>query len=52
MDCEGVKKVSFASLGLSDWLVGQLSAVGIKEPTPVQSNCIPPILEGELTIWH
>lgn len=45
MDAE---RPSFASLGLSDWLVGQLTAVGIKEPTPVQANCIPPILEGEI----
>ncbi|XP_064390499.1 probable ATP-dependent RNA helicase DDX49 [Halichondria panicea] len=37
---------SFPSLGLSDWLVGQVNAVGIKDPTPVQVNCIPPILEG------
>ncbi len=40
-------RTSFESLCLSDWLVGQLAAVGIKEPTPVQANCIPPILEGE-----
>ncbi len=39
---------SFPSLGLSDWLVGQVNAVGIKDPTPVQANCIPPILEGQL----
>lgn len=39
---------SFKSLGLSDWLVAQMAAIGFKEPTPVQINCIPPILEGEI----
>ena len=38
---------SFKSLGLSEWLVAQMAAIGFKEPTPVQINCIPPILEGE-----
>ena len=38
---------SFKGLGLSDWLVAQMAAIGFKEPTPVQTNCIPPILEGE-----
>ncbi len=41
-------ETSFLSLGLTDWLVGQLNAVGIKDPTSVQANCIPPILEGQL----
>ncbi len=44
MDAE---KTSFESLGLSDSLIGQLAAVGIKKPTPVQANCISPILEGK-----
>ena len=26
----------------------QISAVGFKCPTPIQENCIPPILEGKL----
>ena len=39
----------FKSLGLSDWLVTQMAAIGFKEPTPVQINCIPPILEGKCT---
>ena len=42
-------ETSFKSLGLSDWLVNQMAAIGFKELTPVQINCIPPILEGEVT---
>jgi len=37
----------FESLGLAEWLVRQVSAMGFKEPTPVQAHCIPPILEGK-----
>lgn len=36
----------FSSLGLGDWLVRQISAVGFKDPKLVQVQCIPPILEG------
>uniref|UniRef100_A0A8C9YU25 RNA helicase n=1 Tax=Sander lucioperca TaxID=283035 RepID=A0A8C9YU25_SANLU len=36
----------FSSLGLSDWLVKQCKQLGINKPTPVQENCMPPILEG------
>ncbi|XP_029286308.1 putative ATP-dependent RNA helicase DDX49 [Cottoperca gobio] len=36
----------FSSLGLSDWLVKQCTQLGINKPTPVQENCMPPILEG------
>lgn len=36
----------FAALGLSDWLVKQCQQLGISKPTPVQENCLPPILEG------
>ena len=42
-----MQKKDFPSLGLSNWLVSQVTAVGYKNPTPVQENCIPPILEGE-----
>ena len=38
---------TFSSLGLADWLAAQVSAVGFKEPTPIQVNCIPPILSGK-----
>ncbi|KKZ63514.1 ATP-dependent RNA helicase DBP8 [[Emmonsia] crescens] len=37
---------SFASLGLSPWLVGSLSAMAIKRPTAIQKACIPEILKG------
>ena len=37
----------FESLGLAGWLVGQVSAMGFKEPTPVQAHCILPILAGK-----
>uniref|UniRef100_A0A6Q2Z5X6 Probable ATP-dependent RNA helicase DDX49 n=1 Tax=Esox lucius TaxID=8010 RepID=A0A6Q2Z5X6_ESOLU len=36
----------FASLGLSDWLIQQCKQMGISKPTPIQENCVPPILEG------
>lgn len=38
---------SFSSLGLSDWLVKQCDGMGFKQPTPVQINCIPPVIEGK-----
>ena len=47
-----VEKVSFSSLGLKDWLVKQVSAVGFKDPKPVQIHCIPPILEGKVVKNH
>jgi ATP-dependent RNA helicase DDX49/DBP8 len=37
---------SFASLDLSPWLVGSLSAMAIKIPTAIQKACIPEILKG------
>ncbi|XP_062868687.1 probable ATP-dependent RNA helicase DDX49 isoform X1 [Trichomycterus rosablanca] len=37
---------TFASLGLSDWLIDQCKQLGISRPTPVQENCVPAILEG------
>ncbi|XP_062306525.1 probable ATP-dependent RNA helicase DDX49 [Osmerus eperlanus] len=36
----------FSSLGLSNWLIQQCTQLGISKPTPVQENCVPPILEG------
>ena len=41
---------TFSSVGLGDSLVAQISAVGFRSPTPIQGNCIPPILEGKLTV--
>ena len=36
----------FSSLGLSDWLIQQCKQLGITKPSPVQENCVPPILQG------
>ena len=53
--CEDVVDVSsssnsvstFKELGVSSWILRQLSCLGISTPSPVQANCIPPILEGK-----
>ena len=44
------ERVSFSSLGIADWLVSQVAAVGFQHPTPVQVNCIPPILSGKVLL--
>lgn len=36
----------FAGLGLDPDLVGTLTGLGYEEPTPIQSQAIPPLLEG------
>jgi ATP-dependent RNA helicase DeaD len=36
----------FSTLGLSDALVNTLTTLGYEEPTPVQREAIPPLLEG------
>ncbi|KAJ0393480.1 hypothetical protein P43SY_000185 [Pythium insidiosum] len=38
--------LSFLDLGLDPWIVKKCELVGIRHPTPVQANCIPPILRG------
>eukprot|EP00741_Cyanophora_paradoxa_P019107 tig00021122_g18449.t1 len=38
--------VTFMELGLDGWLVETVRNMGIARPTPIQENCIPPILEG------
>ncbi|VDM77679.1 unnamed protein product, partial [Strongylus vulgaris] len=40
---------SFSELGLSSWLIQQLSTMRIMKPTPVQAcaNCIPQVLKGQ-----
>lgn len=38
---------SFKDLGLSAWIARQCELVGVKNPTPIQKNCIPRILNGE-----
>src|SRR4051794_3616005 len=39
-------KLNFSSLGLDKWILHQCRLMGIGEPTPVQFNCISPILDG------
>ena len=36
----------FQALGLEGWLVAACASVGMKRPTDVQWNCIPPVLAG------
>ncbi|HEU5174314.1 MAG TPA: DEAD/DEAH box helicase [Gemmatimonadaceae bacterium] len=36
----------FASLGLHDTLIGALTTLGYEEPTPIQREAIPPLLDG------
>jgi ATP-dependent RNA helicase DeaD len=38
--------VGFADLALADELVGALTSLGYEEPTPIQREAIPPLLEG------
>ncbi|KAF2893943.1 hypothetical protein ILUMI_12232 [Ignelater luminosus] len=38
---------AFADLNLNPWLIRQCTSIGIKVPTPIQTNCIPAILEGK-----
>lgn len=37
---------SFEGLKLNGWLVKQCYSVGIKKPTEIQRECVPPILQG------
>ncbi|XP_071964725.1 probable ATP-dependent RNA helicase DDX49 [Antedon mediterranea] len=37
---------SFSTLKLDKWLVNQCKNLGLSRPTPIQKNCIPPILQG------
>lgn len=34
------------SLKLGAWILRSCSEMGMKKPTPIQINCIPPILQG------
>lgn len=38
---------TFSELHLNSWLIRQLDSLGVKQPTPIQANCIPRILIGE-----
>ena len=37
---------TFAELGLSPPLIESLTALGYEEPTPIQREAIPPLLDG------
>jgi len=39
--------MSFGDLGISEWLLKTLKECGITEPSPVQSACIGPTLDGK-----
>jgi ATP-dependent RNA helicase DeaD len=39
--------ITFADLALAPELVGVLAALGYEEPTPIQREAIPPLLEGK-----
>lgn len=38
---------TFENLGICSWLQGRCHALGIRRPTPVQTSCIPQILNGK-----
>jgi ATP-dependent RNA helicase DDX49/DBP8 len=44
---KSVAQLSFASLGISPWIVASLSAMQITRPTQIQAESIPPILAGQ-----
>lgn len=39
--------VTFAGLGLAEWAIQTCKELGMRRPTPVQTHCIPKILEGK-----
>ena len=41
-----IDSTGFSALGLNAQLVESLSALGYEEPTPIQKESIPPLLEG------
>jgi ATP-dependent RNA helicase DDX49/DBP8 len=43
---KGEDSLSFESLGLSEWVCKSVSAMGFRQPTPVQQKCVPAILSG------
>ncbi|XP_038633900.1 probable ATP-dependent RNA helicase DDX49 [Scyliorhinus canicula] len=44
---EVMAAAGLASLGLRPWIAEQAERLGIRQPTPVQRNCIPAILRGQ-----
>ena len=45
---DGVSPTHFNDLGLNDWLVKQCQVMGMKQPTPIQVNCLPEIIKGKI----
>src|SRR5687767_3298602 len=45
-EAEASEATSFANLGLGDELLQAVTALGYEEPTPIQREAIPPLLEG------
>lgn len=43
---KGADSLSFEGLGLSEWVCKSVAAMGFRQPTPVQQECIPAILSG------
>lgn len=37
----------FSDLGLPQWICGQMDKLGLREPSPIQQQCIPAILNGK-----
>jgi ATP-dependent RNA helicase DeaD len=46
-DTSGAVNLDFASLDLDPRLLEALSALGYEEPTPIQAEAIPPLLQGK-----
>ncbi|MEX1137291.1 MAG: DEAD/DEAH box helicase, partial [Balneolales bacterium] len=42
-----MKELSFADLNLSKPVLNALSGMGFEAPTPIQQQCIPPVMEGK-----
>lgn len=40
----------FKDLGVDDWLIDSLNSIAIKNPTEIQSACIPQILKSKNVI--
>jgi len=46
LSSDPVETSGFAGLGLNDNILRALTALGYEEPTPIQTEAIPPVLEG------
>jgi len=42
-----VFNMDFSEIVSKQWILKQLNNIGLKKPTPIQENCIPPILKGQ-----